>query len=201
MNLDGQTTVAHERVEQLLPDGRRSTRYGPKANPPVMPFSPLEDRKLRTASMKNDILRATVIDFPKKDMACDTDKGWCLMQEVHEIVLESDFLSGIELRQILEQDYRLAGDDVRFSVRKRGPRLRSPDSAILVAIIGSLGTTLVALISSLLQIAKEHKAAKIVLQSKDGRRIEFPADTPPEKIAELAAIAKEMDGPAIRIQS
>ena len=122
------------------------------------------------------------------------------MQEILEIVLESNFLSGIELRQRLEEDCRLA-DDVRFSVRKKGPRLRAPDTAVLVAIIGSLGTTLVALISSVLQIAKEHKAAKIVLQSKDGRRIEFPADTPPAKIAQLAAIAKEMDGPVIQIQS
>jgi hypothetical protein len=107
------------------------------------------------------------------------------MGETHEILLEAAFLSGIELQERLQEDHALNASDIQFSQRKRGPLLRTPDSTVLVAVVGSLGTTLVALISSLLQIARESKASKIVLQAKDGRRIEFPAETPPAKIKDL----------------
>ncbi len=72
-------------------------------------------------------------------------------------------------------------------------RYRSLESAVLVAVVGSLGAAVGALISGILRIAEQRGTAKIVLQGRSGRRIEVPVNTPADKIQTYIEHAKELD--------
>ena len=68
---------------------------------------------------------------------------------------------------------------------------------MLVAIVGVAGTALGALISELLKIAQQKNSQVIAIQSKDGAKLEVPADTPFERIDELVKKLRMMDAPKI----
>jgi 1-acyl-sn-glycerol-3-phosphate acyltransferase len=50
-----------------------------------------------------------------------------------------------------------------------------------------------------LNIAKETKSKSIVIQDKNGRRIEIPAEFPKEKIRECLEAIRQMEEPKIEI--
>lgn len=72
-------------------------------------------------------------------------------------------------------------------------QFRAVETAILVAIVGALGTGLGALIAGALRVAAAKGQKRIVLQGESGWRVEVPADWPQERIAECAELAKTKD--------
>lgn len=114
-----------------------------------------------------------------------------------EIEITSNDLSAIELEEIIRKDLDISNLGIYFSLKSKLKGFRSIDPTILVAIIGSSGVALAALISGLFNIAKERKSQKIVIQGKDGASLEIPVDTPPEKISELVKQLRYMDRPRI----
>ena len=91
-------------------------------------------------------------------------------------------------------------DDLKLSRKDKDRRVRSLEPTIMVAIVGGVSAALSALITSVLQIAREHKAGKIVLQSKTGARIEVPSNISREKLDELVATVQDMERPAFLLE-
>jgi hypothetical protein len=111
------------------------------------------------------------------------------------IPISSPFIHGDELRSELE---RAASD---FDWAREGIRIvdDSPDSStfraepVTITLLGA--TAVVVLIRGLLNIINTQLTIrggqKIVLVEADGRRMEFPASIPPEKIREYAETLKQ----------
>lgn len=99
-----------------------------------------------------------------------------------QIEISSETMPSINLKEYLEPQLSSIHSDVTLELRKAKARLRHVDPTTLVAIVGAVGTGLGALITGLLQIAKQSSANKIIIQSEDGARIEFPADMTSEEI-------------------
>jgi hypothetical protein len=104
------------------------------------------------------------------------------------ISLYADDLSSKALCDLLSPEL-LDAPDVRLEVRQ----FRSPETAILVAIVGAVGTGLGALIAGILKVAAQKGTSKVVLQGRSGRRVEVPANCPSDKIEEYVRLAKELD--------
>lgn len=66
--------------------------------------------------------------------------------------------------------------DVELRVAASETNTRSLDPTVLVAIVGSSGTALGALIAGLLKVAISVKSRKIIIQGPDGVRVEVPTD-------------------------
>ena len=88
-------------------------------------------------------------------------------------------------------------DMPQFHIETEKSRFRTLDPSVLVAIAGVSGTALGSLLTGLLRIAQEKKSQKIVIQSKDGSKLEVPSDTPPERIEELVKKLRMMEAPHI----
>jgi hypothetical protein len=117
-----------------------------------------------------------------------------------EIELAGYGITSNELKTILENKIPLDNsNDIVLEVRRREDGYRSIDPTILVAIIGGAGAALGTFISGLLKISEIRKGHKIIIQDKNGARLEVPADTPIEKIYELIKLLKNMENPRILI--
>jgi hypothetical protein len=79
--------------------------------------------------------------------------------------------------------------DIRLEIK----RFRSLDAGVLVAFFGSIGVGLEALVAGIFKVAGQKGSATIVIQGRSGRRIEVPANTPPDKIKEYVELAKQLD--------
>jgi|ERR1035438_8303855 hypothetical protein len=108
-------------------------------------------------------------------------------------------LSSTDLKQLLERNGAIIDAKLQFELIENRPRFRGVDPTFVVAIVGAAGTALGALVSGLLQIARETHSAKVTVQAKDGRRVEFPVDTPSEKVKELVELMREMDSPTVHL--
>ena len=78
-------------------------------------------------------------------------------------------------------------------------RSRALDPTVLIALIGLVGTGVGALVTGLLNIAAKDGESKIVLQGQTGRRVEIPANTPTDRLAEYIELAKQLDVDRIEI--
>jgi hypothetical protein len=78
-----------------------------------------------------------------------------------------------------------------------GLRLRALEPSVLVAIVGASGATVGALITGLLNMARERKQESFVIQSKSGAKLEVPAGTSQETISMLIQKIREMDEPRV----
>jgi hypothetical protein len=103
------------------------------------------------------------------------------------VILESDLIPPSTLESELRPFIETA------DVRLRLEQTRSAEMAVLTAIVGAGGTALGALISGLLKLATQKGARNLVVHGRSGRKIEFPADTTPDRIAELVELARELD--------
>jgi len=70
---------------------------------------------------------------------------------------------------------------------------RTPESAVLVAVVAAAGGALGAIINGALGIAQRSKGRAIVIQDSHGRRIEFPADLPSERVEEILKLLAKVD--------
>ena len=116
-----------------------------------------------------------------------------------QIEIDARTYSSIELQQRLEMELDVIASGVALRVVGEPLVVRAPESTILIAVVSAVGGAVAALLGGLLQIAREAKAAKLVLQDQAGRRIEVPAETPPERISALVTVLKEMEQPKITL--
>jgi hypothetical protein len=66
------------------------------------------------------------------------------------------------------------------------------DPTILVAVVGAAGTALGALIGGLLKVAQQSGSKMIVVETRDGDRLEFPANFAPDQIDMLIKKVKAL---------
>jgi hypothetical protein len=115
-----------------------------------------------------------------------------------EIILKSRQIPNDDLIQKLEAA-NLGKEDVHLLLRKRDQSFRSLDPTVVIAIVTAASTALGALITGMLNIAKESKSQSIVVQDKHGHRIEFPANCSKEKTEEIICLLNQMEAPRIEI--
>ena len=84
-----------------------------------------------------------------------------------------------------------------FVLRHNPSQSRSLDPTVITAIVGGSAGALVAFVTGILQVAKERRSSRIILQSSEGARLEVPADTPVELINELVKQLHSMSKPTI----
>lgn len=73
------------------------------------------------------------------------------------------------------------------------------DSGIVVAIVAAAGAGIGSLISGLLQLAKQSATNKIVLQTKDGTRLEVPVNVSAEELDRLIVKLCDIEKERVRI--
>lgn len=101
-----------------------------------------------------------------------------------ELEITSASKSPHELRDLLEA--HLARNDSYGPFRVRVPTRNMPsDPAVVVAIMGAVGTVLGALIAGLLQVVQHYATGEIVLETEDGAKITVPRGTSLEEIDRL----------------
>jgi len=86
-----------------------------------------------------------------------------------------------------------------ISIHGQSVRLRGGDATVLVALVSASSAAIGALLTGVLQIAKERCAGKISLQGNDGSRLEVPANIPPEKLDSLIETLRKLSEPRIHI--
>jgi hypothetical protein len=115
--------------------------------------------------------------------------------------------------QIGARNNRMAAEDLRtalskelgsepsvtLSIRRPDVEFRGIDPTILVATVSAVGTALGTVIGGLLRIAQQSKSGKIVIQGRQGQRLELPADYPATEIDELIDKVRELDTEALKI--
>ena len=108
-------------------------------------------------------------------------------------------IPAVDLQQQLDRILAGVQDSPEWNIGTHPSRFRTVDPAILVAIVGASGAALGALVTGLLRIAQKKGTQKIVIQGRDGRRLEVPADTSTERIGELLQVVRGMDRPHIEL--
>jgi hypothetical protein len=104
------------------------------------------------------------------------------------VVIKSKHLKAQTVQRLLAAELESA-PDVHLELKL----FRSAETAVLVAIVGSIGTGLGALITGILKVAADRHTGKIVLQGRSGRKVEFPADIPINQVNAYIQLAKELD--------
>lgn len=116
-----------------------------------------------------------------------------------EIVVTSKQLKPDDLISRLENTPEWKPRDVKLILRKKDQAFRTLDPTVVVAIVSGVSAGLGALVTGALDIAKQAKSRVIVVQDKEGRRLEIPSDCPKEKIGELLEIIRKMEAAKIEI--
>lgn len=102
-----------------------------------------------------------------------------------KIILTATSIPSGELNRRLESQTGWGEDLIKLELEPNTSNTRGIDPTVLVAIVSVTGTALGALISGLVQLAQASRQQRIILQGKDGSRLEIPSNTPPEKIDEM----------------
>ncbi len=110
-----------------------------------------------------------------------------------QILAKDPQLSTSALRSLLNREFSQNDSPIEVKPRQTPVRFRGVDPTISIALVGSGGAVLGALIAGLLRIAGHIKSKTILLQGRSGRKIEFPADTPVDHIEKLIQMAEELD--------
>jgi len=116
-----------------------------------------------------------------------------------EVKIISESILSDELKSYLEHTPSWEKSQTKLELRPTSIRLRGTDPTILVAIVGAVGGTVSALVTALLSIARKRQIGKIVIHSKEGSRLEVPANISMAKIDELIVKVKAMDVGIIEI--
>ena len=110
-----------------------------------------------------------------------------------EIQITSENISSTELKRLLESALQLVNIDIALEIRKSVVKKRTIDPTVLVAAVGVIGTALGALITALLQVARQRASQKIVLVWSNGQSLEVPADMSSEELDNLIEKLKRSD--------
>ena len=71
--------------------------------------------------------------------------------------------------------------DFELGIQNPTIKFRSSDPALILAIIGVLGSGLGAVINGIAQVLKQNSAKKIIIQTSKGNRLEVPANISEKK--------------------
>lgn len=117
------------------------------------------------------------------------------------ITITSKRTKAVELKALLEQNLPPDRAEIALEVRKREQVFRGLDPTILVAIVGAAGAGLGAIITGLLQIAKQMSSRLITIQSKDGSKLVVPVGISKEELEMLIENVKKLDSDDIMISA
>ena len=115
------------------------------------------------------------------------------------IVIDCRLASHEEIRHILSTQLKsenITQDKVKLEIKQ----LRGVEPSILIALISSTGLVLTTLIGCVMKLALSKNAQKIVIQGKDGERVEVPADTSENKLDSYIRKAQEISINRITIE-
>jgi hypothetical protein len=115
-----------------------------------------------------------------------------------QFIIEAGNLDCNTVRDQLVRFTAGAAPEIEFQTNRRAAGVRGLDSSIIVALVSGTSAAVGALISGLLQVAREQNSGKIVLEV-NGRKLEAPADTPKNRIDELVKIMDEMEPSRISV--
>ncbi|MGW6207475.1 hypothetical protein ACWF9B_28055 [Streptomyces sp. NPDC055089] len=81
----------------------------------------------------------------------------------------------------------IATQDLRIEPRASTLQFRAVDAAVLVAVIGAVGSTLTALVAGLLQMSTIRKGQRISIELESGSKIDVPSDVAPDELERIIA--------------
>ncbi len=113
-----------------------------------------------------------------------------------DILIKCNWSTMRDLEIFLEKCEGWHSEDIKVEVP---PRIRGVDPQLLVAIVSMTGVGLGALISGVLAVARQSTTKKVVIQGKNGAKLEIPANTSPHKVDYWIAKLKEIDVQSIEI--
>lgn len=93
----------------------------------------------------------------------------------------------------------LPEETISYELAPAPRQTRSFDPTVLVAIVGAAGTAIGALITGALQIAQTRRGTGIVIQGRDGTRVEAPSSVSDEQLSTLVRSAMIMSATHIHI--
>jgi hypothetical protein len=92
------------------------------------------------------------------------------------------------------------GSDITLVLRPSSEEIRSIDPTILVAIVGTVGTAVGALLGGLFKVIEKTRAQTIKITGKYGRTIEITGKPTQELLEQCVKIAKELDVNRIEVK-
>src|SRR6185295_5148052 len=98
--------------------------------------------------------------------------------------LSANAVPAAALKELLQRHLAI-GERIEFQLEPSPVPFRTPDATVLVAIVTGAAGALGMLITGLCAVARELSSQKIVVQARDGRRLEFPADLSSERLNEV----------------
>jgi hypothetical protein len=110
-----------------------------------------------------------------------------------EIKIVSQEMASKEIKESLEQIPNWMNTQINLELRPTKLRLRNTDPTVLVAIASAASTTLGYLITGILNIVKERQLAKVTIETKDGTKIEIPANYPIKNVDDIIAKLKSLE--------
>ena len=116
-----------------------------------------------------------------------------------EITITSESQKSRDVKNSLESDQWISREDVQFEMREAEHSRRAIDPTVLVAIVGAAGTSLGALLTGLLQVLKQTKSRQIVIQTKNGTRVEIPSDIAPNELDAIISKVRDLEAEKINI--
>ncbi|MBD3340215.1 MAG: hypothetical protein GF353_13970 [Candidatus Lokiarchaeota archaeon] len=100
--------------------------------------------------------------------------------------------------QLLFHSNLLSNNNISYSITET--KLRSVDSSVLMVLVSSSGVVLTTLISWLFKLAITKGSQKIVIQGKNGKKIEVPAGTSEKDIDKFLEKASKLSVDSIFIE-
>lgn len=93
----------------------------------------------------------------------------------------------------LVRDALAAVVDVRSDVKFEIRTFRAVEPSILVAVVGAGGTALGALLAGVFKLLESGASERVVIQGRNGRRIEVPAGCNQAELERYLDAARELD--------
>jgi hypothetical protein len=118
-----------------------------------------------------------------------------------KITISSISIPQQELQSLLEEELKLQKLPINLQLETDPHNTRSIDPTILVALVTASGVVLSALINGLILVAQTKNQEKLILQGRNGARLEIPVNTPSKKIDEYIDKLKQIDVEHIHIAS
>jgi hypothetical protein len=118
---------------------------------------------------------------------------------IHEITIESPHTLSVVMKERLKQTLP-ENSDISLSLRPSDEEVRSIDSTVLVAIVGTASTAIGALLGGLFKIIEKTKEQSIKITGKSGRTIEITGKPTQELLEQCVKVAKELDIERIEVK-
>lgn len=119
-------------------------------------------------------------------------------------IIDQDAAGGRGLYEVVRKSVAETPGELTFELRGSEDSYRDPsiDPTILVALVSGVNSFLTALIVGLLKIVEARKpAGVIVIETRGGKKIQFPAGTPRSEIEFLLEKAEGLEVERVRLVS